>query len=71
MRLAARLSMPLRANGRRREFLRGWWDGESVTVNALQDSGALSSLAASNVLVDRAAMAAPAAAGDEVRIFLL
>lgn len=71
MRLTTRLGMPLRASGRRREFLRGWWNGQSVMVHELQDSGALSSLAASNVLVDRPAMAGPAVTGDEVQIFLL
>ncbi|EZP84871.1 molybdopterin molybdotransferase MoeA [Novosphingobium resinovorum] len=71
MRLTARLAMPLHPSGRRREFLRGWWDGENVTVSPLQDSGALSSLAASNVLVDRSALAGPAQAGEEVRIYLL
>ncbi|MFT4056976.1 MAG: molybdopterin molybdotransferase MoeA [Novosphingobium sp.] len=69
--LTARLGTPLPPSGRRREFLRGWWDGESVTVSPLQDSGALSSLAASNVLVDRPAMAGAVGAGAKVRIFLL
>lgn len=71
LRLTAQLGAPLRPGGRRREFLRGWWDGENVTVHALQDSGALSSLAASNVLVDRPARADGNRAGEEVQIFLL
>lgn len=71
MRLTATLGEPLRANGRRREFLRGWWDGRTVIANPLQDSGALSSLAASNVLIDRAALAPAAQVQDEVQIFLL
>jgi molybdopterin molybdotransferase len=71
MSIATRLAAPLRANGSRREFVRGWWDGTQVVPHALQDSGALSSLASSNALIDRAARAEGAAAGDEVRIFLL
>ncbi|WP_103094639.1 molybdopterin molybdotransferase MoeA [Novosphingobium guangzhouense] len=69
--LSARLSMPLPPSGRRREFLRGWWDGKTVNAAKLQDSGALSSLASSNVLIDRPAMAPAARTGDEVDIFLL
>jgi molybdopterin molybdotransferase len=38
---------------------------------ALQDSGALSALAAANVLIDRAAGAEPSAAGTEVQAYLL
>ncbi|HUD27482.1 MAG TPA: molybdopterin molybdotransferase MoeA [Novosphingobium sp.] len=71
MQVTTRLGSPLRANGPRREFLRGWWDGERVAPHTLQDSGALASLAASNVLIDRPSFAAAAEAGDEVRIFLL
>ncbi|MEE4450450.1 molybdopterin molybdotransferase MoeA [Novosphingobium resinovorum] len=71
MRVTARLGAALRAGGRRREFLRGWWDGESVCANALQDSGALSALAASNVLIDSAALRPPARIGEEVQLFLL
>lgn len=69
--IPARLAAPLPAGGRRREFLRGRWDGAVVTAHRQQDSGALSSLAASNVLIDRAIDAPPAAAGDEVPIYLL
>lgn len=71
MRITTRLGTPVRANGPRREFLRGWWDGETVVPHAIQDSGALASLAASNVLIDRPARAPAAEPGDEVRIFLL
>ncbi|MDE2595312.1 MAG: molybdopterin molybdotransferase MoeA [Sphingomonadales bacterium] len=67
----ARLAAPLAACGGRREFLRAQWDGNSVTTQAVQDSSALASLAASNVLIDRAAHAPPAATGDEVQIYLL
>lgn len=71
MQISARLGAPLKASGSRREFLRACWDGESVTPMGLQDSGALAALAASNVLIDRAAHAPPAMAGETVRIFLL
>lgn len=69
--ISAKLSAPLKAGGARREFLRGVWDGETAQALSLQDSGALSSLAASNVLIDRPAHAEAAAAGDMVRLFLL
>lgn len=69
--ITTRLAQPVRANGPRREFLRGLWDGESVVPHPLQDSGALASLAASNVLIDRPGFSAAAGIGDKVRIFLL
>lgn len=71
MRIATRLGAPIRANGGRREFVRGIWNGEFVVPHTLQDSGALSALAASNVLIDRPARAPEGAEGDEVRVFLL
>ncbi|MFC0203897.1 molybdopterin molybdotransferase MoeA [Novosphingobium soli] len=69
--VTTRLAAPVRANGPRREFLRAQWDGAAVTPLTLQDSGALSSLSASNVLIDRPALAPAAATGDEVRVYLL
>ncbi|WP_324695406.1 molybdopterin molybdotransferase MoeA [Novosphingobium aerophilum] len=69
--VATRLSAPLPAAGNRREFLRGYWNGETVCANPLQDSGALASLAASNVLIDRPIGAPAANAGDVVEVFLL
>ncbi len=71
MPILTRLASPLPASGDRREFLRGLWDGESVSALVLQDSGALSSLAASNVLIDRPAHAPLAAIGDPVWVYLL
>jgi molybdopterin molybdotransferase len=65
------LGAPLKPSGSRREFLRASWDGETVAAHAIQDSGALTSLAASNALIDRAAGAPPAQAGDEVLAYLL
>lgn len=70
-RIRARLAAPLNAGGARREFLRANWDGESVTPRALQDSGAIAPLAASNALIDRAAGAPVAASGSDVMIYLL
>lgn len=67
--LATRLASPLRAIGSRREFVRGHWDGETVTPQEVQDSGALASLAASNVLIDRPVEAPAAAAGETVAIY--
>lgn len=71
MALTTRLGASLPANGNRRTFVRGAWDGEQVVPQTIQDSGALASLAASNVLIDRPAHAAQAAAGEAVRVFLL
>lgn len=69
--LTARAGASLRAVGPRREFLRARWDGRTATPLAIQDSGALASLAAANVLIDRPVGAAAAEAGDEVPIYLL
>lgn len=66
-----RLATVLRPGGSRREFLRGLWDGESVTALAIQDSGAIAPLAASNVLIDRPADAPAAEAGAMVTAYLL
>jgi molybdopterin molybdotransferase len=69
--LRAVLAAPLGAGGSRREFLRASWDGESITALALQDSGALSALAASNALIERGANVAGAEAGTTVTAYLL
>jgi molybdopterin molybdotransferase len=66
-----RLAAPLDPGGSRREFLRAHWDGTSVRPMALQDSGVLATLAASNALIDRPARAPAAAAGEEALIYLL
>ena len=65
------LAAPIGPGGSRREFLRARWDGETITAQSLQDSGAMSSLANSNALIDRAAEAPPAAIGEEVCAYLL
>jgi molybdopterin molybdotransferase len=65
------LAAPLKPGGSRREFLRAQWDGERIAARSLQDSGALSSLAGSNALIDRAAGAPGTAAGEQVSAYLL
>lgn len=69
--MTTRLATVMRSGGSRREFLRAAWDGMTVTPLHLQDSGALSSLAAANALIDRAAGAPRSLPGDEVRAYLL
>jgi molybdopterin molybdotransferase len=59
------------AGGSRMEFLRAHWDGETVTLGSLQDSGMLTPLANANVLVQRAAGAPLAPAGTFVPIYLI
>ncbi len=66
-----RLAAPLPAGGRRREFIRAVWNGHTVLPMANQDSSALLALARSNVLIDRAAEAPAAAAGDSVPVYLI
>ena len=70
-RLAAKLTAPLPAGGDRREFLRGAWDGAQVVPQRAQDSGAMASLARSNVLIDRPRAAPASAVGEPVTIYLL
>ncbi|MCJ2181121.1 molybdopterin molybdotransferase MoeA [Novosphingobium sp. 1949] len=69
--IATTLEGTLPATGPRREFVRGLWDGLNVRPMPVQDSGALVSLAASNVLIDRAAHAPAATTGEAVRVYLL
>ncbi|MGE3693071.1 MAG: gephyrin-like molybdotransferase Glp [Novosphingobium sp.] len=65
------LSVPLGPGGSRREFLRAEWNGESAAALSLQDSGALSSLAAANALIDRPANSPAQPAGAPVSVYLL
>jgi molybdopterin molybdotransferase len=69
--LSADLGAPMPAGDARREFVRGFWDGRTVIPRANQDSGALASLAAANVLIERAARAPATCVGDRVQIYLL
>lgn len=61
----------LQPGGPRREFVRAMWDGRLVTARLNQDSGALATLAASTVLIDRPAEAPAAPAGTPVPVYLL
>lgn len=69
--IPARLAHDMPAGGSRMEFLRALWDGATVTLDPLQDSGALSPLARANALVVREARAPAAAAGTDVPVYLL
>lgn len=69
--LTARLGADLPAGDARREFLRGVWDGETVVPRTKQDSGALASLAAANVLIERPPLAPAAPAGTPVPVYWL
>lgn len=69
--IRATLAAPLGGGGSRREFLRARWDGNGIVPLALQDSGALSSLAAANALIERPAGGDPLPSGAEVRAYLL
>lgn len=69
--LLTRLGAELPAGDARREFLRGVWDGESVLPRRNQDSGALASLAAANVLIERPPLAPAAPAGSLVPAYWL
>lgn len=69
--ISARLVDAMPKGGSRMEFLRACWDGASVTLDPLQDSGALSPLSRANALVVREAWAEEKAAGTDVPIYLL
>lgn len=64
------LAQTMARGGSRMEFLRAHWDGTSVALDPLQDSGALSPLARANALVCRAAGAEPSPPGTPVPMFL-
>lgn len=65
------LGAPLASGGSRMEFIRAVWDGECVTPDAQQDSGAIGPIARANALIEREAGAPARAAGDVARVFLL
>lgn len=69
--IPARLAQPLARGGSRMEFLRAVWDGASVRLDPLQDSGALSPLSRANALVVREAGAEARQAGMDVPVYLL
>lgn len=63
-----RAAMP--AIGKRREFARANWDGETAMSADTQDSSALAALAASNCLIDRPAHSPALDAGTMVSAYL-
>lgn len=69
--ICARLAGPMPKGGSRMEFLRANWDGVVVTLDPLQDSGALSPLSRANALVIREAWAEAKAAGTDVPVYLI
>ncbi|WP_225206844.1 molybdopterin molybdotransferase MoeA [Novosphingobium huizhouense] len=69
--IPARLAQDMAAGGGRTEFLRARYDGGVVTLDPLQDSGAITSLARANALVVRQARAPAAPAGTQVAAYLL
>ena len=79
--MGARQPLPARATltagctlpsiGSRREFLRAYWDGESVQLAESQDSSALAALAQANCLIDRPAHSDEIEAGTPVPCLLL
>lgn len=70
-RVMARAAGALAAGGTRQEFIRGLWDGESVTPNPMRDSSALAAMAASNCLIDRPIGADRVEMGEILGIYLL
>lgn len=67
----AALKEAMPAGGSRMEFLRAVWDAGEVSLDGLQDSGALSSLARANALVVRPANEPETPAGQFVPVYLL
>jgi len=65
------LAAPVPATGSRQEFRRGIWNGETVEPVAVQDSGALASLSASNVLIDRLSHSPASHVGDSAWVYWL
>jgi molybdopterin molybdotransferase len=69
--VTAPLAQALPQGADRREFLRGFWDGTSLTPRHMRDSSALAAMAASNCLIEIAPNAPAAAAGTMARGYLL
>lgn len=67
----AMLSGAMPPGGQRREFLRGWWDGQGVMPRMMRDSSALAAMAVSNCLIERVPGAPGAQPGETVTIYLL
>lgn len=69
--IRAPLATPMGKGGSRMEFLRARWDGGHVSLDPLQDSGALSPLARANALVVRDPGVQPAPVGTMVPVYLI
>lgn len=69
--IPARLAGPMGKGGSRMEFLRAQWDGATVALDPLQDSGALSPLSRANALIVRDAGADARPTGAHVPVYLL
>jgi molybdopterin molybdotransferase len=69
--IPTRLRQAMPAGGSRMEFLRAVWDGGEVSLDGLQDSGALSSLSRANALVVRPANEPETPGGAFVPAYLL
>lgn len=67
----ARLAAPLPATGARDDYIRARFDGRHVTALGLQDSGALTSLAAANCLIRRIAGSPAIDEGEPVEILVV
>lgn len=64
------LATAMGKGGSRMEFMRALWNGATVSLDRLQDSGALSPLARANALVVREPGALPAPVGTPVPVYL-
>lgn len=67
----APLGIALPSGGKRLEFQRGFWDGETVNPLSQQDSSGLRALAASNALIERPAGGNAVEAGCDVPFYIL
>jgi molybdopterin molybdotransferase len=70
-RFRSTLGAAVPATGARQEFRRAAWNGETVEPLAVQDSGSLASLSASNVLIDRPSHSPAGQPGDAAWVYWL
>ena len=69
--LVARTNIDLPSGGPRREFMRAYWDGESLNPIDQQDSSALRALSSANALIIRDEQCKEAKRGTNVPFYLL
>jgi len=69
--VSGRLDGNLPATGERQEFVRAWFNGQTIRPVNEQDSSALGALSAANVLIDRPARAEATISGAVVSCFHL